>query len=97
MKVTKLLVCNLVIASSLLISGIVKAETCYDPDYNRYFYCDGNSSYENDYYEEDNNNAAAAFAFGAVLGAAAGYGAGGGYNHGGHHGGHHGGGGGYHD
>jgi hypothetical protein len=106
MRAAKLLICNLAIASSLLVSGIVQAETCYDPDYNEYFTCGGSGYYYGNYgtnsysnygtnsyssYEE-NNNAIAAFAFGAIVGAAAGYGAGGGYNNGEHHHRHHGGG-----
>jgi hypothetical protein len=104
MRAMKLLICNLAIVSGLFVSGIVKAETCYDPDYNQYFYCEGSGYYydggysdrgysERRYSEENTNNEVAAFAFGAILGAAAGYGAGDHGDHGGHHGGHHGGGG----
>jgi hypothetical protein len=38
MKFSKLMI-NISIVSSLLVGGISRADTCYDPNYNRYYHC----------------------------------------------------------
>ena len=97
MKLLKQLVIATVVATNLLAVGMVRADTCYNPDEGQYYRCGYN---DNTYVDPE----AAGFLFGMAVGAASSYDNGGydrgGWNNGrggnGGHGGGHGGGGHHH-
>ncbi|GEM_PF-6220086 len=50
MNFLKIVACDLMITTSILVSGIAYADTCYDPNYDRYFYCNSVSYPPVEYY-----------------------------------------------
>jgi hypothetical protein len=80
MKLSKQLIFSCLISTGFFASGIIHADTCYDPESGSYFYCSGE-----EYAYPDNGGLVFNFGIGDYYDS--GYRGG---HHGGHHGGYHG-------